>query len=89
MLVGPDVEYLEDLADPDSALGDSDRFQRAVPDVDGAISVTYIDFDAGDWLTELTENDRDRRDAEPLDTAGLTVSEEGDQQRLLLRMTFD
>lgn len=89
VVIGPNPDYLEEIADAEDPLGDSARFERAVPDAGGATSVAFVDFDAGNWLVGLMENDRDRADAEPFDTAGLTVTEDGDEQRLLFRLTLD
>ncbi|MFC5730036.1 MULTISPECIES: hypothetical protein [Nocardioides] len=89
IVVGPNVDYLEELASPGETLGDSDRFERAVPDADGATTVIFIDFDAGNWLVGLMDDDRDRADVEPLDTLGFTVTEDGDEQHVLVRVTLD
>ncbi|HWI42394.1 MAG TPA: hypothetical protein VNS81_02165 [Nocardioides sp.] len=90
VVVGPDEDYLDQLAGPDGTrLADSDRFERAVPDAGDAASVTYLDFDAGDWLADLAESDEERRNLAPLDNAGLSVTTDGSRQRMLLRVTLD
>ncbi|WP_435769155.1 hypothetical protein [Nocardioides sp. SYSU DS0651] len=89
VVIGPDEAYLEQVAEPAARLGESDRFQRVVPDVEGATTVTFVDFDANDWLVRSMTTDADRADAEPLDTAGLTVTDSGDEHRVVLRLTLD
>lgn len=89
VLIGPSPAYLDELVDPEDTLGDSDRFDRALPDADQAVTITYADADAGDWLTLLFESDLDGKDIEPFDAAGVTVTKEGDQYRSVLRVTFD
>lgn len=89
VVIGPSTAYLDELADPKDALGDTDRFRDAVPDVEDAITVTFADFDAGDWLSVLIESEFDGVDIAALGTAGMTVSRDGDQYRSLLRITLD
>lgn len=87
VVIGPNAAYLEELVDPKETLGDSDRFQGVVPDADEAVTVTFADFDAGDWLDELAGPDG--KELKSLDTAGLTITQDGDQNRFLLRVTLD
>lgn len=88
VVVGPDADYLAELAKGGARLGDSSRFKAVVPDAEDATTVLYVDFDAGDWLARSTGGS-DRSDAEPMDTLGLTVTKHDGKQRLLLRLTFD
>ena len=89
VVVGPDAAYLEELADVGDDLAHSDRFRRVAPSAGDATTVLFVDFDAGDWLAKLAGSDRDRADVEPLDSLGLTMTEDEHQQRLRLRVTFD
>lgn len=89
VVVGPDRAYLDQLAEAGDDLADSDRFDDVVPEADGATTVAFLDFDAGDWLAKLAESDGAREDAEPLDAAGFTMTKDDDRQRILLRVSFD
>lgn len=89
VVVGPSTSYLEDMADPEQTLGESDRYADAVPDAEDALSITFLDFDAGRWLTAMSDGDLASQDIAPLSTAGLAVSEEGDRERLQLRLSLD
>lgn len=92
VVIGPDAAWLEEIADPASTLGDVDRFTRAVPELDGAMVAAFADLDAGGltaWLASDDWDDLEEPDLRPLDTIGATVTQEDDQHRLLLRLTFD
>lgn len=89
VVIGPSTAYLDELADPADTLGDTDRFRDAVPDVEEAITVTFADFDAGDWLSVLIESEFDGVDVGALATAGMTVAQDGDRYRSLMRITLD
>lgn len=89
--VGIDADYVATLAE-DGALGDQDRFQAALEDVDRANGALYVDFDAGDWLTELAATDADERieeNVEPLDSLGVGGWLEDDVMHGLVRLTTD
>ena len=89
--VGLDADYVATLAE-DGALGDEERFQAALDDVELEAGAMYVDFDAGDWLTELAATDPDERIAEnvePLDSLGLGGSVEDDTVRLVVTLTTD
>lgn len=88
LLVGPDAGYLGALADGGD-LGDSERYRDVVRGGGDAERVLYVDFDAGDWLVGMAESERDKADAKPLRTLGLTVHDEGDTERTVVRLTFD
>lgn len=88
MLVGANAAYLDQLAEGGD-LGGTARFRDVAPSAADAMSVLFVDFDAGDWLVETTGNDRDRADAEPLDALGDTRWADGDRERTLLRLTIE
>jgi len=89
VVVGLDAAYLDELAKGGDALGDSDLFHKVVPDADKATTVYFTNFDAGDWLAKAAPSGDDRRDVEPLEAAGLTVTKEDSQQHVLFRLSFD
>jgi hypothetical protein len=89
IVIGADQDFVDEVAHPARRLGDSDRFRDAVPEAKGATTLTYLDFDAGDWLKRVSEGDLDAADVAPLATAGLSVTREGDRERMVLRVAFD
>lgn len=76
-------------------LGESETFRRLVPDVDNAVSLFYVDFDAGDgWAERLadlvSEQDPDvGANVEPLDGFGASAWVDGDVTRGLVRFSTD
>ncbi|GAA3678852.1 hypothetical protein GCM10022237_42750 [Nocardioides ginsengisoli] len=89
IVIGADQDFVDEVAEPAKRLGDSDRFRGAVPDAKGATTITYVDFDAGDWLKRITAGDLKASDVAPLATAGLAMTREGDRERMVLRVAFD
>ncbi len=87
VVIGPNAAYLEELVDPKETLGDSDRFTNVVPDADKALTITFADFDAGNWLEAIAGSDG--TELKSLDTAGLTVTQDGDQHRFRMRVSLD
>lgn len=87
VVVGLDAAYLEDLAKGGDVLGGSDLFHKVVPDADKATSVYFLNFDAGDWLAKAAGSDR--KDVEPLQALGETVTKDKGEQRILVRLSFD
>jgi hypothetical protein len=84
-------EYAQALAE-DGALGDEDRFQAALDQLDGSAGAFFVDFDAGDWLTELAATDSDERIEEnvaPLDSLGISGDLEEDVVHGIMRLTTD
>ena len=85
--VGTSPAALDQVTASDGGLGDSDRFQLAVPDADDAGVVLYVDVVR---LLELglAEDTVDRSSVEPLEAVGLTVnggSDGGFRLRLTVR----
>jgi hypothetical protein len=89
--IGLDDDYVAKLAE-DGSLGDEDRFQSAMQDADTDTGGLFVDFDAGDWLTELAATDPDERieeNVDPLDSLGVSGSIEDDSVHWLMRLTTD
>lgn len=89
LVIGLDASYLKEVADPGKTLGDSDHFRDAVGDEKDAQAITYLDLDAGNWLEVVSEGDLDRRDIDPLGTASVVASKEGDRERQVIRISLD
>jgi len=88
VVAGVNVAFLDDLAKGGDDLGGSDLFHKVVPDADKATTVYFMDFDAGDWLAKTAPR-RDRKDVEPLEAAGLTVTKDKGGQHVLFRLSFE
>ena len=93
VVVGPDEDYL-DLLLQDGDLGEQDSFQAALPELDGSAGGFFVDFDAGDWLVDLTDQeapnpDEVRENVEPLDSLGITAETDGDVVHGKLRLSTD
>jgi hypothetical protein len=90
--VGLAPEHVAELA-RDGDLGEQDAFARALPDYDGTAGGLYVDFDAGDWLTELVEGepdaDRARENLEPLNSLGVSGTTEDGETHGLVRLSTD
>jgi len=87
VVVSANADYLKDLAKSGS-LGDSDLFRAVVPDADGATTVSFVNFDADDWLAKQSSGS-DRADVEPLKALGMSVTKEDGQQHIVFRLSFD
>jgi hypothetical protein len=86
---GLDAEHVAALAE-DGGLGDEPQFESALPDLEDRAGGLYVDFDAGDWLTRVAEQDAELRDnLEPLGSLGLTSWQDGDVLHGKVRLTTD
>ena len=89
---GPSEDYVALLAE-DGSLGEEERFQGALADLDESAGGFYLDFDAGDWLTELASTDPDaaelQENLEPLNSLGITGGAEDDTVHAVLRLSTD
>jgi hypothetical protein len=86
---GLDADYVGSLA-ADGGLGDESGFRSAMPDLDDRAGGIYLDFDAGDWLTELAQGDADAREnLEPLASLGITSWQDGDVVHGKIRLATD
>lgn len=88
VVVGTNAAYLDHLA-AGGDLTNTDRFREVVPNAKNATTAYFVNFDAGDWLANLAAAEGDRKDAEPLGALGMTVTKNGDQQKVLYRLSFD
>lgn len=89
--VALDPEYADVLVG-DGSLGDEDRFEGALESLDSSAGALYVDFDAGDWLTELAATDPDERIEEnvaPLDSLGITGVIDDDVVHGVVTLTTD
>lgn len=89
--IGLDADYVATLAE-DGSLGEQERFRAALEDLDDSGVGLYVDFDAGDWLTELAATEQDeelQENVEPLDSLGITGGIEGDVAHGLVTLTTD
>lgn len=85
--IGPDPDYREALL-ADGGLGDTDVFQRAVPDAEDASAVLFVDFDAGSWLDSLAGDDQEVADnLAPLQGLGASLRTADGTTHLVLRVT--
>jgi hypothetical protein len=90
--IGLDRDYVRSLSE-DGALADEDTFDQALPDFDESNGF-FVDFDAGDWLTGLFENDPGaaevRENVAPLNSLGIssTTAKDG-ELHALVRLTTD
>lgn len=86
--VGPSPDYRATLLG-EGGLGDAEAFQSVVPEADRASMVLFANFQ-GDWLSSLVQGDQEVQDnLEPLGALGLSVWQDDDVSRGLLRITTD
>ena len=86
---GLDAEQVAALAE-DGGLGEEPQFEAALPDLEDAAGGLFLDFDAGDWLTRLAENDAEAREnLEPLGSLGITSWQDGDVVHSKVRLSTD
>jgi hypothetical protein len=86
---GLDAEHVAALAG-DGGLGEEPQFEAALPDLEEAAGGLFVNFDAGDWLTRLAENDAEAREnLEPLGTLGITSWQDGDVVHGMVRLSTD
>jgi hypothetical protein len=87
--IGPDGDYRQRLLE-DGGLGDSDAFDNVVREADDAAAVVFVNFDAGDWLASLAEDDAEVADnLEPLEGLGISAWLDDDVSHAVLRITTD
>jgi hypothetical protein len=89
--VGFDREYAASLLEP-GKLGDSAGFREAVPDADGASSVLYVDFNAGniESLVAGMFGDGDVENIAPLSAVGVSDHTDEDGYSVnRIRLTTD
>ncbi len=90
--LGLDPAYTATLAG-NGGLGDLDAFAAALPDLSGSAGGLFVNLNAGDWLTALTEGDGDqatvRENLEPLQALGVTGRVTDGVSHARLRLTTD
>ena len=85
--VGPNSDYRSQVLE-DGNLGDSDVFQDVVREADKASALVYVNFDAGDWLMKLAQDDQKAVDnLEPLEGFGISAWQEDDAAHAVVRLT--
>lgn len=94
--IGLDEDYLADVVAGGEGLGDSETYQRVVPDSDEAGSVVFVDLDqvssiAGDSLLPLLGDDAPavEDNLDPLRALGLSSWVDDDVAHLVLRVSTD
>lgn len=91
---GTVVASTEDYADilaQDGALADSENYQAAVADADGATAIVFADFDlaleVAERLGDMSEDERETLDV--LRSFGVSAARDGDYTRATVRLVFD
>ncbi len=85
--IGPNSDYRSQVLE-DGNLGDSDVFQDVVREADKASALVYVNFDAGDWLMKLAQDDQEAVDnLEPLEGFGISAWQEDDAAHAVVRLT--
>lgn len=87
--IGPNPDYRQQLLG-EGSLGDSEVFANVVREADAAASILYVNFDAGDWLTELAAGDQTAQEnLAPLQGLGVSSWVEDDASHVVFRVTTD
>ena len=87
--IGPNADYRGELLE-DGGLGDTDAFQNVVREAEQASAIFYVNFDAGDWLTSLAEDDQEMTDnLEPLQGLGFSTWTTDEGAHAIFRLTTD
>ena len=85
--MGPNPDYRSQVLG-DGNLGDSDVFQDVVREADKASALVYVNFDAGDWLMNLAQDNQEAVDnLEPLEGFGISAWQEDDAAHAVVRLT--
>jgi hypothetical protein len=89
VVIGTDEAYLTEILG-DGGLGDSQAFRNVVSEAERAGAVVFVNFDAGDWLSALTEENPDvKENLEPLEGLGISSWQDGDTGHGMIRLTTD
>ena len=87
LAIGPNPDYRSQVLE-DGNLGDSDVFRDVVREADKASALVYVNFDAGDWLMNLAQDDQEAKDnLEPLEGFGISAWQEDDAAHAVVRLT--
>jgi hypothetical protein len=89
VVIGPSDDYLAEITG-DGGLGDSETFRSVVREPERAGAVVYVNFNAGDGLGKLVDDDPDgRENVEPLEAFGVSSWQDGDVGHGMVRLTTD
>jgi hypothetical protein len=87
VILSPDADYRAALLEGGS-LGDSPAYKSVVEGADDADVVLFVNFDAGDWLVHLGNDDPEAAaNLEPLSAFGIAAWRDGDVSHSVLRLT--
>ena len=87
--IGPNSDYRSTLV-AGGSLGDTKQFADAVPEVDSAASVFYVDLNAvGSWANDFGAGSSELENVEPLAAVGGSSWIEGDLIRYQMRVSTD
>jgi len=85
--IGPNPDYRGQLL-KDGGLGDSDVYQNVVRESGDANAILFVNFDAGDWLTNLADGDQEIEDnLDPLEGLGFSSWSDDDSSHAVFRLT--
>ncbi len=85
--IGPNPNYRGQLLE-DGGLGDSDVYRNVVRESGDANAILFVNFDAGDWLTNLAEGDQEIEDnLAPLEGLGFSSWSDDDSSHAVFRLT--
>lgn len=86
---GFDPDWNAEVADGGD-LGGTDLYQDVVPESEDASAVLFVNFNAGDWVSQLARSDEDAQELlEPLAAAGMSVWTDDDVVHSLVKITTD
>lgn len=91
VVVGPNEDYRAELL-ADGGLGDTDAYGDVVREADRAGALLFVNFDAGDLIDELAQEQGDpevAQNLEPLAALGVSTWVEDEDGHLLLRVTTE
>lgn len=86
MVIASNDDYASALTEDGGGLGDTERFQNAVPEGDNASNVIYVDLQQ---LSDLGLMGDDAEMLDPVQAFGLSTSEEDGRSNSTIRLTFD
>jgi hypothetical protein len=87
--IGPNPDYRSQLLQ-DGNLGDSEEFKDLIPEADKSSVALFVNFDAGNWLSDLAQGDAEAQaNLDPLKGLGLSSWVDGETSHFLLRMTTE
>jgi hypothetical protein len=82
-------DYRSSLAG-EGSLGESEAYRSVVSDDEGAASILFVDFDAGNWLDGLAQMDPAvAENVQPLSALGLTGWTDDGTSHGVLRLSTD